>query len=744
MSGQSLAGHAAWVDGGADRAEDVHVGWRTLVDLDHESDLVVQLCCSGPWRLSVDGDAVAEGSSRWAATRPEIDQIALHVGPGRVRLDLHVHHLGVATRVQPLLPPFVAVQVAEGGEPVATEWLAAVLPGYRSTGRRTSPILGWVEWWDGAALEPRWAAPLPAEVSVLGLPIASDAPPLRHIAVALRSAGAGRLHETAGFYELDDPPVRFYVRDLAPAEEHLVDGCWWRFDLGRVRLGVPTFEIAAPQGTIVEWALSETLVGGRVAPWYFGSTGPSCTVAHCVHPGGSAVVRPLSPLGGRFMELHVLGPPDDVELLDAAFDERTGLPEPVGSFSASDALLDRIWTVGVDTLQSCTEDAVTDCPTRERGQWLGDVASVGLEVAAVAHQDLGVFRRGLVQATTCARADGLVAGLYPGHVAYISTYALQWVSACVRYAELSGDRSVLEELLPFARRTVDIVSEHLGPDGVDVAQVPWSFVDWGRPPAEGADLSVALHLLAAARALARWEAAVGRDRGAEARASAVLAVVEAALARRCAQGGLALHEAALGLRQQVGGAGAAGALAASVRAHLLAGFPNDPDGPRIASPHEHDTRTITPYFAHFSLAALAEYGDLEFVLGQYRSCWGWMLDQGATTWWELFDDRYSRCHQWSACPTWQLSRYVLGVQPAFLESADLIELRPAHGGLDWAQGQVPIADGAINVRWDREDDALRVRIQASRPVRFRLPDGEVVAAVSEWAGRVHSCSILRE
>ncbi len=74
-------------------------------------------------------------------------------------------------------------------------------------------------------------------------------------------------------------------------------------------------------------------------------------------------------------------------------------------------------------------------------------------------------------------------------------------------------------------------------------------------------------------------------------------------------------------------------------------------------------RLITPFFSHFALPVLWEYDEGEFVLDQYRSCWGWALDQGLTTWPEVFDLRWSHCHQWSGCPTWQLTRYVLGISP---------------------------------------------------------------------------------
>src|SRR2546429_9850643 len=85
-------------------------------------------------------------------------------------------------------------------------------------------------------------------------------------------------------------------------------------------------------------------------------------------------------------------------------------------------------SLGVATLRACTEDAVIDNPTRERGQWTGDVL-LSMYIAAAAYGDLRLFRRGIQQSAYCAREDGLVAGLCPGGPAYLSTYSARLVTS---------------------------------------------------------------------------------------------------------------------------------------------------------------------------------------------------------------------------------------------------------------------------------------------------------------------------
>ncbi len=155
-----------------------------------------------------------------------------------------------------------------------------------------------------------------------------------------------------------------------------------------------------------------------------------------------------------------------------------------------------------------------------------------------------------------------------------------------------------------------------------------------------------------------------------------------------------------------------------LKTHMLRCFPNNPAAPRLSDPAANNPQLITPYFGHFALPELIEHGDMDFVLGQYRTCWGWSLGDGRTTWLEVFDTRWSHCHQWAGCPTWQLSRYLLGVTPRF----DLGELNFAvslatgsltTGSLTNVSGTLPIAgrNEVIKVSWTKDATTLRYTLE---------------------------------
>ena len=155
---------------------------------------------------------------------------------------------------------------------------------------------------------------------------------------------------------------------------------------------------------------------------------------------------------------------------------------------------------------------------------------------------------------------------------------------------------------------------------------------------------------------------------------------------------------------------------------MLRCFPNDNSAPRLSDPGVSDARLITPYFGHFAMSVLLEHGETDFVLGQYRKCWGWALEDGRTTWLEVFDTRWSQCHQWAGCPTWQLSRYLLGLRPRFDRGLNHYDLSLAPGSMRQAQGKAPMADGsAISVSWTRTREGFRYKIVTPVPIHLHLP-----------------------
>ncbi|HUW62996.1 MAG TPA: hypothetical protein VMZ06_18475 [Candidatus Bathyarchaeia archaeon] len=734
VTGVCRAEELMWVDGAKPGETDYHVAFRGVFELEADAEVEIRTLGASWYVGWVDGAYAFEGPPRFPIAYPEYQMDRVNLKAGKHVLAVQVHHEGVSTRILDNVPPFFYCRVFSGGTELPVGWKCLRLDGYAPKVRRINAQLAWVEWCDTRQLpdgwrklefnDAPWASPAQANVS-LGKIKPVSIGNVRLEKHPLAPMAEGPLAETFG-YERDDIAARFFLRDLE-CRDLPPDGVWRRYDLGRVRLGRPLFTIDLPPGAVVEFASSESLAHGRVSPWITLSASDSCNLDHFVARGGVQEFFPLTPKGGRFIEVHVLALADHVKFVKEEYIERVYHGAPEGAFETNDDLLNRIWAVGIETYRACAEDALIDNPTRERGQWAGDVVSVGMDIAAAGYADMRLCRRALVQCAQSARPDGLVAGLCPGGAAYMSTYAAQWTSACIHYWELTGDIGLLHELYDAAVRNIGAFEKFRGPDGVS-DEVGWGFVDWGYVRNEGpTDMGVNLHYLAAARDMMRWCKAIGNDDYGRYAAieEEVAGLVRAWLEKNSSEGRpdwdrIGYHRTVLAMRL--------GMIAKKderdgiefVKRHILRCFPNDPAAPRLANPGMNQERLITPYFAHYAFPLLIERGEMDFVLGQYRTCWGWALGGGRTTWVEVFDTRWTHCHQWAGCPTWQLSRYVVGLRPRFDVAPDRYELNLVPGSLTEASGRVPMpAGGLIEVKW-RRVDGTRIEYTLDCPVAVTL------------------------
>ncbi len=682
----------------------------------------------------LDGELIHNGPPRFATGFPEFQTVPLKTKAGPHTLAVHVRSEGATTRILSNMKPFLWCVITEGSTDLKIVWKCERIPGYRARAGRISDILGWIDWLDTRAGWPDWQKP-GFDDSGWKKPVKVDPPAgnlkevrtgdVRLNVVPAKLIANGQMCTTFG-YEADDPGVRFFLADLEP-KGLPPQGVWRRYDLGRIRLGRPKITLDVPAGTVVQIAMCEALEHDRVHPWITLSGSRSLNMDHFVARGGVQEFMPFTPKGGRFLEVHVMN--TKAKFVKEDFLERTYFGDAIGSFECDDPLLNKIWQTGVETVRACSEDAMVDCPTRERGQWTGDVASVASEIVGAAFGDLRLSRRALVQAGQAARADGLVAGVGPGDPGYLSTYAAQWITACVRYWEMTGDRSLLEELVGAARKNVAAFEAKRTKDGV-ADDLGWAFVDWGYVRNEGpSDMSLNLHYLIGVRSMIRWEKALGNDTS---KFEAIAKEVES-LARTWIRGQIGpssdwskvgYHRGSLALLAGIVPASEIPNCTAMIKKHLLSCFPNDPKAPRLSDPGVSEPRVMTPYFGHFAFTALLENGELDFVLGQYRTGWGWILKQGLTTWAEVFDLRWSHCHEWSGCPTWQLTHFVLGIRPRFDLGESTFEFKPSPGSLKRAKGSYPLpGGGALQASWERKPDGLHAKLSSPKAVTIIL-DGK--------------------
>ena len=505
------------------------------------------------------------------------------------------------------------------------------------------------------------------------------------------------------------------------------------FDFGCEVLGRPVVELTAAAGTVVDLTYSERRRPDGTADVhrrYFVDM-----AERYVARAGRQAWQTFHPRGFRYLELLIRGDLAALQLHRVALTRANYPVHSVGSFECSDPLLNRIWTLGRDTLHACMEDAYLDCPWRERGLYSGDFF-VQFHSNLAAYGDTALFRRCIQLFFDAQGENGLVRpcphGLPPGRH---PDYSAILVQCLWQYYARTGD-------LEFLRHAADPLERLIA--GLDALGVPGlglidgtalcPYVDRSR--VERAGLSCALNAFYC-RALhdgARILAVIGREQAAaDCRRRA--AAVAQAIRREFWDGERGVY---VDLRRT--GAAPCGPSVAANALVLLYGIAEPHQVPTVLewvadamrhNAHDADgerwgSYNVSAYFSFYALGALYEHGRAAEAEAFVRTEWGRMLDAGAWTCWEHFADSGSRCHAWSSAPTYYLSSRVLGVQQPEPGAPNRVHLAPSPGTLQWAAGVWPHPAGPVRIAWQRVAGKLLLDYSAPDTLHVTTDPGLIV------------------
>lgn len=166
-------------------------------------------------------------------------------------------------------------------------------------------------------------------------------------------------------------------------------------------------------------------------------------------------------------------------------------PEKASRLRSDDPLLQGIWDICRNGVKYGSQEHYVDCPTREKGQYLGDNT-----IIAPAHVlltgDLRLYRKALEDfARSTFMCPGMMA-VAPGHfMQEFADYSLQWPAQLLQYYQYSGDRVFLQTMLPYAIGIVEHFRQYVRADGLlgTVSDKP-HLVDWPPTSRDGYDFPI--------------------------------------------------------------------------------------------------------------------------------------------------------------------------------------------------------------------------------------------------------------
>jgi alpha-L-rhamnosidase len=402
--------------------------------------------------------------------------------------------------------------------------------------------------------------------------------------------------------------------------------------------------------------------------------------------------------GFRYVRLRFL---TDARLAAVDVD---GIAYPVeykGTFASPDTLVDRIWETGAYTAHLCMQDGIWDGVKRDRARWAGDLDVSGRVINDVfGDRDLmeDTYARLLDEAKGTRAING------------ITGYSALWIDGVADFYRHAGDRDFLMRLHPGLLALLKTMDSDVGADGLfEPGAHEHVFVDWSPELSTNTNES---------RRATDFEYLLGYKEGAwllgqmgDHAAAAHYAARYREL-RDKARAKLRNAEThAFGATWQTNAMAVISGAAeesdyAPMWSHVFANI----DDVTAYSP------AITPYYGYYVLEAMSELGHRAEALKWMRDFWGGMIAEGATSFWEAYDPRWTKhdfhsglqadgragyyaslAHAWSAGPTAWLSEQVLGVRPTGA-GFSTVTIEPELAGLREVEGSVATPRGSLYVR----------------------------------------------
>jgi alpha-L-rhamnosidase len=428
-----------------------------------------------------------------------------------------------------------------------------------------------------------------------------------------------------------------------------------------------------------------------------------------------------------FRYIEVLNAPGEPEVwVDAR--HHPFAPDAV-QFSASDGLLEDIWELCKNGVRWGAQGGFLDCPSREKGQYLGDALITG-HSHLVLTGDGSLVKKALQDFQHSQKICPGIMAVAPGSfMQEIAEYSLQWPMVLRNYFLHTGDRAFAEAMADAAFEDLYGYFARFESDAGLITGMTekWVLVDWPDNLRDGYDYDYAkerentvLNAFYYGSLCAAGDVLEGLGREASAYRTKAEKVKQAFLER--------MFDADKGLFVDAPGSEHASLHANAIP--LAFGMVPEEHVAGVVALIREKRLSCGVYIAPFVIAACYEAGEPELaydlITSKDEHSWHEMLKHGATTCMEAWgpDQKWntSWCHPWSSGPIFLIAHDVMGLRPAE-PGWEAIHFAPhIPASVDHAEMSLPIPTGRVTVRYER-DNGFTVMAPPDVPVRVEVPEG---------------------
>ncbi|MEA3365802.1 MAG: hypothetical protein U9Q79_09205, partial [Candidatus Hydrogenedentes bacterium] len=472
--------------------------------------------------------------------------------------------------------------------------------------------------------------------------------------------------------------------------------------------------ITCVEPTTVYFAFDEILTGGDVL-WR--RMGCAQFVPYYLEPG-TYPVEFFEPYTMRYVKVMAVG--------GACTIENVYLREYVypdafeATFASSDARLATLFEAGRQTFIQNGTDIFMDCPSRERAGWLCDsffTARTALVLSGDTRLERNFYENFLLPESFAHLPEGMLPMCYPSdhyNGNFIPNWAMWFVVELEEYAARSGDRAMVDALKPKIMALFDYFKKFENDDGLLEKLERWVFVEWSEANKFVQDINYPTNMLYAGTL-----AAAGRMYD-------MPELVEKAenirkvIREQSFDGEFFVDNAVYedGQRKVTQNHSevcqyfafffdvATPETHAELWKKLHSEFGPAREKTK-AYPEVHPANSFIGNMLRFEL--LSRYGLGSQITDESVDYLMYMAERTGTLW-ENVHDRASCNHGFASHICFTLYRDVLGIY-RFDPIKKAITVRFNEVGLDWCEGAFPVLDGMIRLRWDKDGDTLRYKLE---------------------------------
>ena len=443
-----------------------HVLFRRKIDLPRAKTAILRITADDYYKLYINGRFVTQGPSPsypCAYYYNEID-VGAYLCEGENTFAVHTYYQGLINRVWvsgDLREMLWCELILDGVCALVSDdaWLCADHTGYTAMGK-VGYDTAFLERYDSRAPETDFFTP------------EFDDSAWTHAAI----------FENADYVLRRQPSKQLSIYEMPFAEIVKANGRVFA-DLGREVVGYPVIRARGRAGDTLILHLGEELdEDGNVR---FDMRCNCRYEEEWILSGGTDELNQYDYKAFRYLELLC---PEDVEILSISVRVRHYPCEEKAVYRTENEALDRVLRLCADTVKYGAQEVFVDCPTREKGQYMGDV-SVAARAHATLTRDTSFMKKAILD--FCASSfisRGLMAVSTSAYMQEIADYSLQFPAQIAWVYAMDGDKEFLTQVYPYVESVYEYFLGYTDERGLlDGVTEKWNLVDWPQNLRDGYD-----------------------------------------------------------------------------------------------------------------------------------------------------------------------------------------------------------------------------------------------------------------